>query len=257
MNTPRRILVIANETCAGAAVCDEVRYRAGHGPAEVLVVAPALASSRIGHWLSSDVAGARDAATERLDASVAALQAIGFKATGRLGDADPLQALDDAYRVFSPAEIVISTHPPGRSNWLERQVVARARDRYPVPVTHVVVDLVHEAALTHHDPRPAPAAATEMITLYRAVGYDEALTVQRSGFENVLNAVADRSGVIFTESSTLPSGLDDATVFVVEVPTAAVANYAIGADGEDRRFVLPAEFVNRHHPRALVTEWSE
>ena len=257
MSTPRRILVIANETCAGAAVVDEVRYRAGHGPAEVLVVAPALAGSRMGHWLSSDLEGARDAATERLDASVAALRAIGLEAAGQLGDADPMQALDDAFRVFAPDEILISTHPPARSNWLERQVVQKARDQYEVPVTHVVVDLVHEAALTHADPRPEPRIAAEIVTLYRTVDYDEAIAVQRSGFTNVRDVIAGRSGVIFTESSAPPDGLEDATVFVVEIPISALASYEIsGAEGE-RRWVLPAEFVNRHTPRALVADWSE
>jgi len=43
--------------------------------------------------------------------------------------------------MFRPDEIVISTHPEGRSNWLERGVVQAARDRYDVPMTHVVVDL--------------------------------------------------------------------------------------------------------------------
>jgi hypothetical protein len=38
-------------------------------------------------------------------------------------------------------EVMISTHPPGRSNWLERDVVARARARHPLPIEHVVVDL--------------------------------------------------------------------------------------------------------------------
>ncbi len=257
MSTPRRILVLANETCAGAAVCDEVRYRAGHGPAEVLVVAPVLKASRVGHWFDSDTAGARATATERLETSVAALRAIGLDATGRLGDSDPLQALDDAYRVFGPDEIVISTHPPGRSNWLERQVVDRARERYRVPVTHVVVDLEHEAALTHNDPRPTANAAAETITLYRAVDYDEALVVQRSGFQNARGAVGDRSGVIFTESITATSDPDDATIFVVDLPVAVADGYAIGGDDGERRFVLPAELVNRQRPRALVADWSE
>ena len=257
MSTPRRILVIANETCAGAAVVDEVRYRAGHGPAEVLVVAPALAGSRMGHWLSSDLEGAREAATERLNASIAALRAIGLEAAGQLGDADPIQALDDAFRVFAPDEILISTHPPARSNWLERQVVQKARDQYQVPVTHVVVDLVHEAALTHADPRPEPKLAAETMALYRTVDYDEAIAVRRSGFTNVRDVIDGRSGVIFTESSAPQDGLEDATVFVVEIPTSALASYEIsGAEGE-RRWVLPAELVNRHTPRALVADWSE
>ena len=48
---PRKILVIANETCASQGMCDEVRYRAGEG-GEVLVSRPALARSRLGHWLT-------------------------------------------------------------------------------------------------------------------------------------------------------------------------------------------------------------
>ena len=41
-------------------------------------------------------------------------------------------------------EIIISTHPEGRSNWLERGVVTSARERFAVPLTHVVVDLQAE-----------------------------------------------------------------------------------------------------------------
>jgi hypothetical protein len=44
-------------------------------------------------------------------------------------------------RTFGADEIVIATHPEGRSNWLERGVVAAARERFAPPVTHVVVDL--------------------------------------------------------------------------------------------------------------------
>src|SRR3989442_1669053 len=40
-----------------------------------------------------------------------------------------------------PDEHVISTHPVGRSHWLERGVVEKARERFALPVTHVVVDL--------------------------------------------------------------------------------------------------------------------
>ena len=62
-------------------------------------------------------------------------------ARGEIGDGDPLQALEDALREFPADEIVVSTHPPGRSHWLEQGVVENARMRFDVPVTHVVVDL--------------------------------------------------------------------------------------------------------------------
>ena len=255
MNTPRRILVLANETCAGAAVCDEVRYRSGHGAAEVLVVAPQLAASRMEHWLSSKVGDARAQAMKRLDTSVAALRAVGLEASGRLGDPDPMQALDDAVRTFHPDEIVISTHPPAYSNWLERRVVQRARDRFDVPVTHVVVDIMHEAAMTHSDPRPGPRIGAPVVTLYRAVDYEEALTVQRTGFVNLRDAADGRSGVIFSLHPPTTDGDDGQTVFAVEIPTTAVASYQVA--GDDSRYVLPAELVNRHNPRTLVADWSE
>ena len=41
--------------------------------------------------------------------------------------------------------MIVSTHPEGRSNWLERGVVDGARDRFDVPITHVVVDLDRES----------------------------------------------------------------------------------------------------------------
>ena len=140
----RRILVIANETCAGRRVVEEVRYRAGPGDAEALVVAPQLAGNRLTHWLDGASDERRAKAEERLAQSVAALEAAGLRASGQIGDADPLQALDDAARIFPPDEVVISTHPPDRSNWLEKRVVQRARERYPWPITHVVVDLEAE-----------------------------------------------------------------------------------------------------------------
>jgi hypothetical protein len=136
--------VIANETCAGRALCDEIRYRARGYDADVLVIAPAL-SSPVRYW-ASDVDGARAAAQARVDASLAALAAAGERARGDVGDADPLQALDDGLRTFGGDEIIVSTHPRGRSNWLERNVVERARELYDLPITHVVVDLEHEEA---------------------------------------------------------------------------------------------------------------
>jgi hypothetical protein len=105
-------------------------------------VCPAL-NTPLKHW-ASDEDGARAAAQERLEASLAAMQDAGIEARGEIGDGDPLQAIEDAMRTFAPDELVVSTHPEGRSNWLERGVVAAARERFALPVTHVVVDLEAE-----------------------------------------------------------------------------------------------------------------
>jgi hypothetical protein len=134
-----RILVIANETVGGAPLLNEIRRRSEGVDERVLVVVPAL-NSPLKHWVS-DEDGAREAAQGRLEASLAAMRAAGITASGEVGDGDPLQAIEDAIRTFAPDELVISTHPEGRSNWLERGVVESARERFALPVTHVVVDL--------------------------------------------------------------------------------------------------------------------
>jgi hypothetical protein len=139
----RRILVVANETVGGAALRREIVHRAGgQEETDVLVVSPAL-NTRIRHW-TSDEDRARGEAEKRLEASLAALAGEGITARGQVGDDDPMQAIDDALRTFGADEIIISTHPPGRSNWLERQLVERARERYDCRIGHVVVDLAQE-----------------------------------------------------------------------------------------------------------------
>src|SRR6266540_1408988 len=94
-----RILVVANETCAGRALLDELRGRVGPG-SEVLVVAPAL-NSRLRHIFAD--------AEERLAESIDALRAVGISARGAVGDSDPVQAIEDALFEFDASEIVIST----------------------------------------------------------------------------------------------------------------------------------------------------
>jgi hypothetical protein len=138
----RRILVVANETVLGRALRDCIREKSSGQRAEVRVISPAL-NTPVRHWVS-DEDGARAAAQERLDTSIARLREAGFDASGEVGDGDPLQAVEDALRTFGPDEVIISTHPEGRSHWLERGIVESARDRFTVPITHVVVDLETE-----------------------------------------------------------------------------------------------------------------
>jgi GABA permease len=134
-----RILVVANETVEGDELLEKIRERSSGRPAELYVVSPAL-NSKLRHW-TSDEDAAREAAQARLDRSLARLGGVGLQARGDVGDADPLQAVEDALRIFGADEIVLSTHPEGRSHWLERGVVDSVRERFDVPVTHVVVDL--------------------------------------------------------------------------------------------------------------------
>jgi hypothetical protein len=238
--------VIANETCAGAGVVEEVVYRAGAGPAEVLVVAPALASSRLGHWLSADMEARTAAAQKRLDRSVEALRAAGLTAHGELGDGDPLQALDDAARSFYPHEVIISTHPRSRSNWLERRVVQKAREAFDLPITHIVVDVEHELAesIDRMD-TPQQGREAPTIQLFHAAPYEEALRIRDEGFTNMAT-------VLLTDHA--PEGDDAPLAFSVRIREDVAAPYEDTSTGEGRRFMVPAGLVNRLGPPELVSE---
>lgn len=140
----RRVLVVANQTVGGGALLREIENRSRGVESEILVVTPALVGSRAAHW-SSDVDEAIELARQRMELSLQAIQEAGLRARGRVGDSEPNVAIEDALREFAADEIIISTHPPDRSRWLEKGVVERAREEIELPVTHVVVDLKAEA----------------------------------------------------------------------------------------------------------------
>ncbi len=141
-----RILVVANETVGGEELLDEIRDRCRSRDCSILVVTPALVASRASHW-ASDVDEAMELARQRMELSLIALGELGLKAKGEIGDSDPNVAIEDALRVFPADEIVISTHPPERSRWLEHGVVERAREQIDLPISHVVVDLAADRAV--------------------------------------------------------------------------------------------------------------
>jgi len=100
--------------------------------AEVLVVAPAL-NSWLRHWLS-DEDPARRRANERLAVVVGELQRVVEHVEGRIGDADPLQAIAGALPSGQADEIVVSV---GRERSAEHiaDLVIRARERFALPTS--------------------------------------------------------------------------------------------------------------------------
>ena len=137
--------MVANETVGGDELLrDPARARRRASNEQVLVVCPALNSPvrTLGLRRGRRARRRRRSGWTRASRGCAS---DGVQAQGEIGDGDPLQAIEDALRTFGADEIVISTHPEGRSNWLERNVVGAARERFDVPITHVVVDLEADA----------------------------------------------------------------------------------------------------------------
>ncbi len=141
--SPRRILVVANETVAGRPLIDAVRKHAEEAhsesrPFQVTVVCPQNVPR---HGYVIDDTSVRAAAENRLKLTLAALREVGIEAHGALMDEDPYGATMDAIDEFGADEVIISTHPETRSGWLRRDLVDRVRHDSGLPVEHIVVDL--------------------------------------------------------------------------------------------------------------------
>jgi len=135
--TRARILVVANRTLHGEELRAELRRHAVTR-AEVHIVAPILCSRA--HYIASDVDAELEDARNRLSTALAWAEAEGVAVTGKVGDANAaLGAIEDELRQYGADEVIISTYPPGKSNWLETGIVERLRDELNIPVTHVVV----------------------------------------------------------------------------------------------------------------------
>jgi hypothetical protein len=135
----RCVLVVANRTLLSDTLRAEIARRAQDG-ADVRVVAPILAS-RI-HYIASDLDVELREARARLNDTLAWARAQGLQVTGRVGDPSiALGAIEDELRVSGADEILISTLPRSKSNWLETGIVERLREELDIPIAHTVVEL--------------------------------------------------------------------------------------------------------------------
>jgi hypothetical protein len=136
--TAQRVLVVANRTLQGVELRAELARRGAAGT-EFHIVTP-IVCSRI-HYIASDVDKELDEARQRLSAALAWARDEGLAATGKIGDPNAaLDAIGDELRRHGADEVIISTYPRGKSNWLETGIVTRLRDELEIPVTHVVVE---------------------------------------------------------------------------------------------------------------------
>jgi GABA permease len=135
----RVVLVVANRTLPSELLRAEIAQRAREG-ADVHVVAPIL-TSRV-HYIASDIDAELREARDRLDDTLAWARTEGVQLSGRVGDPSvALGAIEDELRASGADEVIISTLPPSKSNWLETGIVERLREDLDIPITHKVVDL--------------------------------------------------------------------------------------------------------------------
>src|SRR3954468_16508767 len=142
------ILVVANETLAGAHLLETVKERASAGGegTRVIVCVPRN-KPKHGNIIYDDFVF--DAAKVRIDLARRFLRDQGINAVGDIGDPDPYTAAMDAIAEHHPDEIIVSTYPSTISGWLRRDLIERIEQASGLPVTHVVQDIDAEGIPFH------------------------------------------------------------------------------------------------------------
>jgi hypothetical protein len=132
-----RILALVSEPVSGEMLKSAIGADRAED-AEVLVVAPAL-NSRLRFWMSDP-----DPAIERAEAvqeeTVERMDEEGIDAAGDTGESDPVLAIQDTLQTYAADEIVLFVHPRGKRNWLEEGIVDEVRERFGLPVTHLLIE---------------------------------------------------------------------------------------------------------------------
>lgn len=133
--SPKRVLVVAHRTAATPALLDAVRERAAQGPAVFTLLVPNTA-----HGLHRVVDPEDQEASEAqsvLDLALPLLEdAAGGHVEGLIGDAEPLNAIQDAVNLHGFDEIIISTLPTRVSRWLKLDLPSKL-EGLGLPVTTV------------------------------------------------------------------------------------------------------------------------
>ena len=120
-------LVVANQTASGGELLERLEALAEEGPRRIIVVVPQD---------SGDGNAVREA-RERLGRLLESLTADGIVAAGMIGDPDPYTAAMNAVQYFHISEIVVSTLPSNRSQWMEKGLVEKLERETGKRVVHV------------------------------------------------------------------------------------------------------------------------
>lgn len=131
-----RHLLVAHQTAASAALRRHVVALAGDDPdADFVLLIPATPVEHLAGWTEGEAVRAAEQAGD--DARKAfAVDGITIDDV-RVGDANPLYAIQDALMRDNFDDVIVSTHPGGVSRWLRMDVIAKARRTIDVPVVHV------------------------------------------------------------------------------------------------------------------------
>ena len=130
------VLVIANRTAESPELLDALRARSVQGPCEFTLLVPSTPHGLA--WAADMHAGGDEAERHRL-AFVEELREEGLNVgDAKVGDPDPLAAIQDECNFHEYDELIVSTLPLRVSKWLHVDLPRKAGAATGLPVTHVI-----------------------------------------------------------------------------------------------------------------------
>jgi hypothetical protein len=132
------VLVVANRTAESPELIDALRERAAQGEVTFTLLVP---STPHGVAWAADMHSGGGEAEGHMNNAVERMRAAGLNVKdGKVGDPDPIAAVQDEVNFATYDEIVVSTLPGGISKWLKLDLPHRVERTTGLPTTHVVAN---------------------------------------------------------------------------------------------------------------------
>jgi hypothetical protein len=136
MSAEARVLVVANRTAESPELLDALRTRTMQGPCEFTLLVP---STPHGIAWAADMHGGGEEAEQHRAAFLQELREEGLNVNeAKVGDPDPLAAIQDECNFHDYDELIVSTLPLHVSKWLKVDLPRKAEAATGLPVKHVV-----------------------------------------------------------------------------------------------------------------------
>jgi hypothetical protein len=136
MSAEARVLVVANRTAESPELLEALRIRTMQGPCAFTLLVP---STPHGIAWAADMHGGGEEAEQHRLAFVEELRVEGLNVEqAKVGDPDPLAAIQDECNFNEYDELIVSTLPLTVSKWLRVDLPRKAEAATGLPVKHVI-----------------------------------------------------------------------------------------------------------------------
>ncbi len=135
----RSLIAVVTPAFGCAESVEALAHEVDGSGAEVRLIAPAVATNSL-DGAFGEVDEPRVEARERLDRAMAAVRAAGIQVSGEVGDADPVQAAQDALLERPAEEVLIFCHDEDCRDWYEGGLWQHAEERLEPPLKMVVLE---------------------------------------------------------------------------------------------------------------------